>query len=168
MSPGRLQGLQIPQSNVVITTKIIDLTTISGSSANNLYFPPIEGVEHLRPVPSLSFLLEHPSGQKLLFDLGVPKDITVLGPEVADRLKKVGHRIEVEKDVVEVLEENAIQRDEINAVIWRCVKDVVTVSFWSCSLASDCVLTVRGQPYPLGSQGRHCLVPCNDHFSPWT
>lgn len=124
MSPGRLQAFQIPDSSVTITTKIIDLTTISGSSANNLYNPPIEGVNKIRPVPSLSFLLEHPSGQKLLFDLGVPKDITVLGPEVADRLKKVGHRIEVEKDVPEVLEESNIKRDEINAVIWRCVKHV--------------------------------------------
>lgn len=124
MSSGKLQAFQIPDSTVTITAKIIDLTTISGSSANNLYHPPIKGVEQLRPVPSLSFLLEHPSGQKLLFDLGVPKDITVLGPEVADRLKKVGHRIEVEKDVVEVLEENQIQRDEINAVIWRSVTHV--------------------------------------------
>jgi hypothetical protein len=133
MSPGRLQALQIPDSTVTITTKIIDLTTISGSSANNLYYPPIEGVEHIRPVPSLSFLLEHPSGQKLLFDLGVPKDITVLGPEVADRLKKVGHHIEVEKDVVEVLEENNIKRDEINAVIWRCVKHVGVIPSRSCN-----------------------------------
>ena len=124
MSQGILQGLQIPDSNVTITTKIIDLTTITGSSANNLYYPPIEGVQHIRPVPSLSFLLEHPSGQKLLLDLGVPKEITVLGTEVADRLKKVGHRIEVEKDVVEVLEENDIKRDEIDAVIWRCVERI--------------------------------------------
>ncbi|KAJ9602700.1 hypothetical protein H2200_012894 [Cladophialophora chaetospira] len=118
MSPGRLRRVQIPKGSVTITTKILDLTTISGSSANNLYYPPIPGVERVRPVPSLSFLLEHPSGKKLLFELGVPKDIAVLGSEVADRLKKVGHRIEVEKDVVEVLEENGIKRGEIDAVIW--------------------------------------------------
>ena len=128
MSPGPLQALQIPDSAVTITTKVIDLTTISGSSANNLYYPPIKGVEHVRPVPSLSFLLEHPSGQKLLFDLGVPKDLAVLGSEVADRLKRVGHRIEVENDVAEVLEENNIKRGQINAVIWRCVEHVVVSS----------------------------------------
>ena len=132
MSPGRLRSLQIPDGTVTITTKVIDLTTISGSSANSLYYPPIQGVERVRSVPSLSFLLEHPSGKKLLFDLGVPKDITVLGPEVADRLKKVGHRIEVEKDVVEVLEENNIKRDEINAVIWRCVKHVGVIPSRRC------------------------------------
>lgn len=119
MSPGRLLGLQVPKSSVTITTKIIDLSTIASSNANSLFHPPIEGVEQIRPVPALSFLLEHPSGQKVLFDLGVPKNIDSLGPEVADRLRRVGHRVEVKKDVVDALEENNIKRDEINAVIWR-------------------------------------------------
>ncbi|EXJ82702.1 hypothetical protein A1O3_06516 [Capronia epimyces CBS 606.96] len=118
MSPGRGRILEIPDSTVTITTKVIDATNVSGIPANSLHYPPIEGIDKLRPLPSLSFLLEHPSGQKLLFDLGIPKDLTTLGPEVADRLAKVAYRIEVEKDVVEVLEENNIKRDEINAVIW--------------------------------------------------
>lgn len=120
MSPGRLQDIQFPESSVIITTKVIDLTTISGGSlALGLYHPPIEGVQTIRPVPSLVFLLEHPCGQKLLFDLGVPKNLDTLGPEVSDRLKEVSYSIEVKKDAVEVLEENGIKRDEISAVIWR-------------------------------------------------
>jgi hypothetical protein len=112
-------GLDIPHSDVTITTKVLDLVTIHGSNCNHLYHPPIEGVEVLRAVPSLSFLLEHHSGQKLLFDLGVPTDLETLGSEVADRLKKVGHQITVQKDVVDALEEHNIKREDINAVIWR-------------------------------------------------
>lgn len=111
--------LDIPHSDVTITTKVLDLVTIHGSNCNNLHHPPIEGVEVVRPVPSLSFLLEHHSGQKLLFDLGVPTDLRTLGSEVADRLKKVGHQITVQKDVVDALEEHNIKREDINAVIWR-------------------------------------------------
>ncbi|KAJ9643673.1 hypothetical protein H2204_001818 [Knufia peltigerae] len=110
--------LDIPHSDVTITTKVLDLVTIHGSNCNNLHHPPIEGVEVVRPVPSLSFLLEHHSGQKLLFDLGVPTDLRTLGSEVADRLKKVGHQITVQKDVVDALEEHNIKREDINAVIW--------------------------------------------------
>lgn len=118
MSPGVLRSIQVPESSVTVTTKIIDLTTIHSGNLNALYQPPIPGVEKIRPVPCLSFLLEHPSGQKVLFDLGVPKDIDTLGTEVADRLRKVGHQVHVKCDVADELELHGIHRNEISAVIW--------------------------------------------------
>lgn len=108
----------MPESPVTITTSIIDLTTIHSGNLNALYQPPIVGVEKIRPVPCLSFLLEHPSGEKLLFDLGVPKNIDSLGPEVADRLRKVGHQVHVKSDAADELEVHGIKREKINAVIW--------------------------------------------------
>lgn len=118
MSPGVLRSVQIPESSVTIKTSVIDMTTIHSGNLDALYEPPIPGVEKVNPVPCLSFLLEHPSGQKLLFDLGVPKDIDTLGPEVANRLRAVGHQVHVERDVADELERHGIKRDEINAVIW--------------------------------------------------
>ena len=117
--PVKTSALSIPESPVTITTRIIDIVTIALSSTSNLYSPDIEGVERTRPAPSLSFLLEHPSGRKLLFDLGIPKNIDALGPEVSERLRRVGHKVLVEKDVVELLEENEISRNDIEAVVWR-------------------------------------------------
>lgn len=119
MATAEIPRLNIPSSSTTVSVKIIDLTTIAKLPAHRLYDPPIEGIEYLDPAPSFAFLIEHDSGQKLLFDLGIPKDLSALGPQVGERVKEGGYEIIVEKDVVDALEENGIKRDQINAVVWR-------------------------------------------------
>lgn len=112
-------NLRVPDTSVCVSVKIIDTTTLSGVPVKNLLDPPLPGLEFLPPAPSFSFLLEHPEGQKVLFDLGIPKDTSVLGAAVAERISKGSYRIDVTKDVADVLEDYGIKRSEINAVVWR-------------------------------------------------
>ena len=148
MSTKSTPNLNIPKSSTIVSVKILDLSTIHKLPVNRLYAPPIPGLEYLDSAPSFSFLIEHASGKKVLFDLGIPKELSALGPQVAERLKEGGYGIDVEQNVVEALETQGIKREEINAVIWRYVAALVPVS-----------LLTDNQPHPLGSQRRRELVP---------
>ena len=114
-------ALNIPPSNNTVNVSIIDSANLSATPSNAFYQPPITGIDYLDPVPALSFLLEHASGQKLLFDLGIAKDQSVLGSEVVKRIAQMGWQIDVERDVADILEEHGIRKEEVDAVIWRCV-----------------------------------------------
>lgn len=112
--------LSIPPSSISVTVKVIDVCTIYDVPADALFAPPVPGVKQLPPAPSFVFLIEHPSGQKILYDLGIRKDWQKnLAPGILARFKKVGYRPSVEKNVSEVLEEAGIGKENINAVIWR-------------------------------------------------
>lgn len=83
--------------------------------------PPLKGLEYLPPLPSWSFLIEHPSGKKLLYDLGVAKTWREFPPAAAGHIESLGWEVKVEKEVVDVLTEYGIDAGEIDAVIWRFV-----------------------------------------------
>lgn len=112
-------ALNVPSSSVSVSVKIIDIATISNVPAAFLFTPPISGIKTLAPAPSFVFLLEHPSGQKVLYDLGIRKDWQNLAPEITERFKELGHKPSVEKNISEVLDESGIGKESINAVIWR-------------------------------------------------
>ena len=112
-------ALNIPQSTSTINVKMIDVSTIAGIPAKTLFQPVVPGFDLINPAPSLVFLLEHASGQKALFDLGIRKDWENLDPAIVERFGTHGHKVSVEKGVSEVLDEAGIGKDNIDAVIWR-------------------------------------------------
>ncbi|KAM6479584.1 Metallo-hydrolase/oxidoreductase [Trichoderma sp. SZMC 28011] len=110
--------LKIPFSSVSVKIRIIDTTTRVGDIPSELFMSPIfEGLEHLN-CPAYSFLIEHPSNGKLLFDLGARKDYMNLPPLVSNRIRDGGWKVEVQKGVREQLEEHGIDGKDIDAVIW--------------------------------------------------
>jgi glyoxylase-like metal-dependent hydrolase (beta-lactamase superfamily II) len=69
--------------------------------------------------PAYSFLVEHPSSsRKLVFDLGVRKDWQNSSQYIVDRIRNGGWKVEVKKDVPQILEDNKIPTKDIEAVIW--------------------------------------------------
>ena len=112
--------LNIPDSATSISVKIIDVSTISNVPADALFTPPVPGVKTMSDCPSFCFLLEHPSGQKVIYDLGIRKDWeTGLAPAIVERFKLAGHKPSVEKNVSEVMDESGLGKHNIKAVIWR-------------------------------------------------
>ena len=111
--------LHIPSANSIVQVSIIDTTTHIGGIPNGLFMvPPIPGYEYLN-CPSYSFLIEHSSGRKILFDLGVRKDWDNLAPKVFNRLKESDWDIRVPKDVREILEEEGIDPGTVDGIVWR-------------------------------------------------
>jgi hypothetical protein len=79
----------------------------------------MESMKYMPILPAWSFLIEHPSGQKILYDLGVPRDWHAFAPAAAEPLKGRGWKIEVEKEVIDILEKGGIAASEISSIIWR-------------------------------------------------
>jgi glutamyl-tRNA reductase len=84
--------------------------------------PAMKGFEEWTPV-AYAFLVKHVDSageeRSILFDLGTPKDlVNDFPPKVAERVKGMGV-MRVEKYVSEILEENQVALDSIEAIIWR-------------------------------------------------
>lgn len=100
--------------------RIIDSTSrITNLPANVLMKPEMPGMKDMPELPTWSFLIEHDSGRKILFDLGVPVDWQELAPSVSNRLKTKGWGISVQKSTVELLKQGGIEPDDIEAIVWR-------------------------------------------------
>jgi glyoxylase-like metal-dependent hydrolase (beta-lactamase superfamily II) len=120
-SPPHADGtplLSVPKGQTPVTVKLINPVTFGPSQLDRFMAPPVPGLETFKEVPSLSFLLEHPSGRKLVWDLGVRKDYLNYAPAIADYLPKTGYHFEVHGGVSEILSENGVELESIEAVIW--------------------------------------------------
>lgn len=111
--------IEMPPGKEVVSVKMINPVNFGPAIINRFMGPPVPGVEKKKPGPVLTFLVEHSSGQKLVFDLGIRKDYHNYAPKVADYIPTTNYDIQVTKNVVDILEENGIPGKSINAVIWR-------------------------------------------------
>jgi glyoxylase-like metal-dependent hydrolase (beta-lactamase superfamily II) len=110
--------LKIPPSKTTVSVRIIDTTShISGIEVAPFISPAIKGFTHL-DCPAYSFLIEHPSGRKLLFDLGVRKDFENLVPALSNVIESNGWKISVKQGVRDQLEEHGVNGSDIEGVIW--------------------------------------------------
>lgn len=80
---------------------------------------PVKGHETI-DAPAFSFLIEHASGRKLVFDLGVRKDFRNMAPIWFKMAPTLGDspKIVVKQGVREILEEHGVPGSDIEAVIW--------------------------------------------------
>lgn len=102
------------------TVRIIDSTSrITNLPADVLMKPDMPGMKEIPALPTWSFLVEHDSGRKLLFDLGIPVDWQDAAPSVAKRLTTNGWGITVQKPTVDLLKEGGVNSSEIEAIVWR-------------------------------------------------
>lgn len=113
-----LPDLKIPSTQNTVSVRIIDTTShIQGILVSLFVSPQIEGHTYL-DCPAYSFLVEHPSGRKLLFDLGVRKDPENFAPVLRNRIKNGGWSVTVKKGVREQLEDHGVSGSDIEAIVW--------------------------------------------------
>ncbi|KAK3998215.1 beta-lactamase-like protein [Cladorrhinum sp. PSN332] len=113
-------NLNIPFSSATVSVSAINTTSeIHGAPTNLFVSPPISGHKWIA-APVYSFLIHHEaSNRRLLFDLGIRKDFHNLARPLYHHLvRQLGWKLTVEKDVPEILEENGIPPESIEAVIW--------------------------------------------------
>ena len=110
--------LHIPPSDATVSVRIINTTLhITNMPVDLFVTPHIQGHDTLS-CPAYSFLIEHPSSRKLLFDLGVRKDPENLAPVIISRIRQENWGCATEKDVREILEEGGVALDDIEGIIW--------------------------------------------------
>lgn len=110
----------IPAGDVTVQVRIIDTASrIDKLPLPFLMRPALESVEFMPTIPSWSFLIEHGSGRKAVFDLGMPKNIKELAPLVSEDDRFDHWDIRSSKEVIDVLEEHSVPASQINSAIWR-------------------------------------------------
>ncbi|KAI9657665.1 MAG: hypothetical protein M1821_002841 [Bathelium mastoideum] len=113
--------LKIPASNTTVTVRIIDTTLrLRGAPARAIWNPPIKGFDRFN-AGTWAFLIEHPSGRKLLYDLGLRKDWGNTAPSCGlPSLVESGavKQIIVEKNVADILREHRVRLEDIEGLIW--------------------------------------------------
>lgn len=112
-------GISVPLGTKTVTVKLINPVNFGPAILQRFMAPPVPGLETFKTSPSLSFLIEHPSGRKLVWDLGIRKDYNNYSASISSYLPTTKYDIQVEKNVADVLEEGGIQLKDIEAVIWR-------------------------------------------------
>jgi hypothetical protein len=68
--------------------------------------------------PSYSFLIEHRSGRKILFDLSVKKDWHNIAPHICNSLLQANGKVNVLNNVIDVLIEHGVQGKDIDTIVW--------------------------------------------------
>jgi hypothetical protein len=111
----------LPSGRDIVTIKMINPVNFGPAQIHRFMEPPVPGLQTFKTSPSLSFLIEHPSGRRLVFDLGIRKDWHNYAPSIVEYLPSTNYDIQVEKNVVDILEEAGIAGESIEAVIWRQV-----------------------------------------------
>ncbi|KAF6819028.1 metallo-beta-lactamase superfamily protein [Colletotrichum musicola] len=108
----------LPEGQQTISVKLINPVNFGPAILKRFMAPDVPGLETFKTSPSLCFLLEHPSGRKLVWDLGIRKDYNNYAPSITSYLPTTNYNIEVTKSVVDILEESQVGREEVEAVIW--------------------------------------------------
>ena len=109
----------MPSGDTVLAVKLINPVNFGPAILERFMAPPVPGLETFKTSPSLSFLLEHPSGRKLVWDLGIRKDYGSYSKSITEYLSTTKYDIQVTKNVVDILQEHGIPGSDIEAVIWR-------------------------------------------------
>ncbi|KAK3311944.1 metallo-beta-lactamase superfamily protein [Apodospora peruviana] len=109
--------VQLPAGRETVSVKMMNPTSFGPIQMSRFMGPAAPG--HKKPEwgCSLSFLLEHPSGRKLVFDLGIRKDPDNLAPKIVNYLPSTGYTIK-SQNVADILANGGVKGEEIEAVIW--------------------------------------------------
>jgi glyoxylase-like metal-dependent hydrolase (beta-lactamase superfamily II) len=109
--------LDIPQSTDIVTVSVIDTTARLANVPTDKFFDPITNGFEKFQAPAYAFLIEHgPLGKKLLFDLGVRKDVENHARVILGVFEKWDMKIE--KNVSEILLDNGVELESINDIVW--------------------------------------------------
>ncbi|KAJ6584952.1 hypothetical protein B0H19DRAFT_1249867 [Mycena capillaripes] len=115
------QELGIPTSEATVSVKAFNVVSSQSAvsvPAHPFMKPVLPGRETLR-CPVLAFLVEHvPTGRRVMFDLGLRKDIENAAPFVAEVFKSGRGVMPVDRDIVEQLADDGVNLNSISAVIW--------------------------------------------------
>jgi len=110
--------VDIPHGSANVKVHLINPVNFGPAQIHRFMTPPVPGLDTFKTSPSHSFYIEHPSGHKLVFDLGIRKDYQNYSKKIAEYLPTTKYDIDVKQNVADVLQEQGIELSDIEAVIW--------------------------------------------------
>jgi glyoxylase-like metal-dependent hydrolase (beta-lactamase superfamily II) len=115
--PKPAKDLEIPVSSSTVQVSVVDTTAILYMPSSIMFKPQIADMGEII-IPCFSFLISHPSGRKIVFDLGIRKDWQNSTPPMIKYLQNANITLDVAKDVAEILKENGHEPEDIEAIVW--------------------------------------------------
>ncbi|KAJ8096379.1 hypothetical protein PM082_011541 [Marasmius tenuissimus] len=111
--------ITIPYSSSTVSVQAFDVFASNSSLPAASFMEPILPGRDIMVIPAYSFLLEHTSGRRVMFDLGARKDVDGLPPAVQESIKNSPNvNLVIEKDIVEQLTGGGVALESIDTVIW--------------------------------------------------
>lgn len=111
----------VPESSTTVQVSAIDSTMfMEGFKCGQLWEPAIKGFDRFKG-GTWAFLIEHPSGRKLLYDLGLRKDFLNLPPALGMKQlldSGVIAELRVEKNVADILTKGGLDLNDVEGIIW--------------------------------------------------
>lgn len=111
-------SIDLPKGSVTVKTSLINPVNFGPAQIHRFMAPAVPGLETFKTSPSHSFFIEHPSGRKLVFDLGIRKDYQHYSKKIADYLPTTEYDIHVSENVADILQRNGVDLAGVEAVIW--------------------------------------------------
>ncbi|KAL0575436.1 hypothetical protein V5O48_006527 [Marasmius crinis-equi] len=110
----------LPSSSSTVSVKAFNTVDDTCQAPAALFLEPVlAGRESMASFPVYSFLIEHGSGRRIMFDLGPRKDVEAYPPKLKERFLSIpGFNIRADKDIVEQLEKGGISLESVDTVIW--------------------------------------------------
>ncbi|KAK1226011.1 hypothetical protein PQX77_011029 [Marasmius sp. AFHP31] len=114
--------ITIPPSSSTVSVQAFDIFADGSSIAAIPFLDPVLPGRDVMVSPAYAFLITHPNGRRLMFDLGARKDADGWAPALKAGLTSYPHfDLRVDKDAVEQLTEGGVALESIDTVIWRHV-----------------------------------------------
>ena len=110
--------ISLPSGVTTVKTSLINPVNFGPAQIHRFMSPAVPGLETFETSPSHSFLIEHPSGRKLVFDLGIRKDYQNYAKKIVEYLPTTNYTINVTRNVADILQESGVDLKEIEAVVW--------------------------------------------------
>lgn len=110
--------LEFPHGTIAVRTHLINPVNFGPAQIHRFMAPHVPGLDTFQTSPSHSFFIEHPSGRKLVFDLGIRKDHQNYSKSIADYLPTTRYDIQVADNVADILQRNEVDLTSVEAVIW--------------------------------------------------
>jgi hypothetical protein len=114
--------MSLPTGSTTVSVKIIKAyDSLASPAGHTMWSPPAGGevASQMFDGSGFSFLVEHPSGRRLIFDLGY-RHILESTPPAIRTLMEAGIVVgDTKKDVTQQLVEGGIPLESIEAFVWR-------------------------------------------------
>lgn len=111
--------IQLPPGEVVVRVSMMSPAVFGPVVLERFVAPAVPGLDTLGAIPSLCFLLEHPTGRKLVWDLAIRKDYHNYAPDIAAYIPTTNYTIHAPQNVADILQDNGVDLHHVEAVVWR-------------------------------------------------
>ncbi|KAI1502146.1 beta-lactamase-like protein [Biscogniauxia marginata] len=112
--------VEIPPSSATVTVSIINTGWATGIPCTTWFKPRFEGLDTF-DLCSYAFLVTHDDGarrRRVLFDMGIRRDWENIVPIWQQIFSDHGVEVKVERDVADILTDNGIALDDVEAMVW--------------------------------------------------